>query len=225
MAVLADRTHRRRALGDQPAPDLARPERRAGGQRPLVAGGRHPSARYWSEASKERTDPAGVFYFWNGERPRHPDAPRLEGIGEIKLESEDRASGYWTTRSDRLPEFHARTSGVYLRADPADLAVLDGNDAPRRAELIAERLRDWDVDRERLSSAQRDRVPLGQRLQVQELAPHHHQVAPGQRVRAHRLSGPPVPATSRPTIREPAPSGSAAYVIATGPNSRGRASW
>ena len=45
------------------------------------------SARYWSEASKERSDPAGVFYYWNGERPRHPDAPRLEGTGEIKLES------------------------------------------------------------------------------------------------------------------------------------------
>jgi CAP12/Pycsar effector protein, TIR domain len=101
------------------------------------------SARYWSEASKERTDPAGVFYFWNGERPRHPDAPQLEGTGEIKLESEDRANGYWTTRSDRVPELNARTSGVYLRADPADLAVLDGNDAHRRAELIAERLRDW----------------------------------------------------------------------------------
>ena len=101
------------------------------------------SARYWSEASKERSDPAGVFYFWNGERPRHPDAPRLEGTGEIKLESEDRASGYWTTRSNRSPELNARTSGVYLRADSADLAVLDGNDAALRAELIAERLRDW----------------------------------------------------------------------------------
>src|SRR6478735_8853661 len=30
------------------------------------------SARYWSEASKERVDPAGIFYFWKGERPRHP---------------------------------------------------------------------------------------------------------------------------------------------------------
>jgi hypothetical protein len=101
------------------------------------------SARYWSEASKERTDPAGVFYFWNGERPRDPDAPQLEGTGEIKLESEDRANGYWTTRSDRVRELNARTSGVYLRADPADLAVLDGTDASRRADLIAERLRDW----------------------------------------------------------------------------------
>jgi hypothetical protein len=101
------------------------------------------SSRYWSEASKERTDPAGVFYYWNGERPRHPDAPRLEGTAEIKLESLDRASGYWTTRSDRAPELHARTSGVYLRADPADMAVLDDGDAASRAELIADRLRDW----------------------------------------------------------------------------------
>jgi len=58
------------------------------------------SSRYWSEASKERVDPPGVFYFWKGERPRHPDAPQLEGTGEIKLESVDRASGYWITRSD-----------------------------------------------------------------------------------------------------------------------------
>jgi hypothetical protein len=101
------------------------------------------SARYWSEASKERTDPAGVFYFWNGERPRHPDAPRLEGTGEIKLEAEDRASGYWTTRSQQDPGLNARTSGIYLRADPADLAVLDGRDTAGRAELIAQRLRDW----------------------------------------------------------------------------------
>ena len=101
------------------------------------------SARYWSEASKERSDPAGVFYFWNGERPRHPDAPRLEGTGEIKLESEDRASGYWTTRSERDPELNARTSGVYLRAEAADWAVLDSGSVDDRAGLIAERLRDW----------------------------------------------------------------------------------
>jgi hypothetical protein len=43
------------------------------------------SARYWSEASKERADPARVFYFWRGERPRDPDAPQLEGTGEITL--------------------------------------------------------------------------------------------------------------------------------------------
>jgi hypothetical protein len=101
------------------------------------------SARYWSEASKERSDPAGVFYFWNGERPRHPDAPRLEGTGEIKLESEDRASGYWTTRSDSDPQLNARTSGVYLRADPGDWSVLDSGSVEARTALIAERLREW----------------------------------------------------------------------------------
>ena len=41
------------------------------------------SARYWSEAAKERRDPAGILYFWKGERPRHPNAPQLEGTGEI----------------------------------------------------------------------------------------------------------------------------------------------
>ena len=36
-----------------------------------------------------------------------------------------------------------RTSGVYLRADPEDLLVLDGNDDQRRADLIADRLARW----------------------------------------------------------------------------------
>ena len=59
------------------------------------------------------------------------------------MESADRASGYFTTRSDKDPEMNARTSGVYLRADPADLGILDGNDDGKRAELIAERLKRW----------------------------------------------------------------------------------
>jgi hypothetical protein len=101
------------------------------------------SSRYWSEASKELVDPAGVFYYWNGERPRDPDAPQLEGTGEIKLESVDRAAGYWTTRSSGGDAFHARTSGIYLRADPGDPDVLDGNDAAERAALIQRRLEEW----------------------------------------------------------------------------------
>jgi hypothetical protein len=101
------------------------------------------SARYWSEAAKERKDPPGVFYYWNGERPRDPKAPRLDGTGEIRLESADRATGYWTTRSDTHPEINARTSGVYFRADPKDLSTLDGRDDRQRAELIAERLAQW----------------------------------------------------------------------------------
>jgi predicted nucleotide-binding protein with TIR-like domain len=101
------------------------------------------SNRYWSEATKERKEPSGVFYYWHGERPRDPDAPQLYGTGEILLESVDRAAGYWTTRSDGPEGINARTSGVYLRADPADLSVLDGHDDHRRAELIAERLARW----------------------------------------------------------------------------------
>jgi predicted nucleotide-binding protein with TIR-like domain len=101
------------------------------------------SARYWSEAAKEKSDPPGVFYYWNGERPRDPNAPQLDGTGEIRIETTDRAAGYWTTRSDTSPDLKARTSGVYLRADPEDLTILDGGDDRQRAELIAERLTRW----------------------------------------------------------------------------------
>jgi predicted nucleotide-binding protein with TIR-like domain len=101
------------------------------------------SARWWCEASKERKEPSGVFYYWKGERPRDPNAPRLDGTGEILLESADRAAGYFTTRSDAPASVNARTAGVYWRADPEDMGILDGNDDRRRAELIAERLRRW----------------------------------------------------------------------------------
>jgi hypothetical protein len=101
------------------------------------------SARYWSEASKEKSDPPGVFYYWNGERPRDPNAPQLVGTGEIRIETPDRAAGYFTTRSDTSPELNARTSGVYLRADPEDVSILDGGNDRQRAELIAKRLTRW----------------------------------------------------------------------------------
>ena len=102
------------------------------------------SSRYRSEVVKVRDDGSGIFYYWKGERPLHPDAPQLEGTGEIHLESADRGSGYWTTRADRDPNLNARTSGVYLRAEPSDLSILDGRDDQKRVELIAERLRNWD---------------------------------------------------------------------------------
>jgi hypothetical protein len=101
------------------------------------------SARFWSEAAKERRGPSGVFMFWNGERPRHPNAPQLEGTAEMRLESTDRATGYWTTKSDRDPGLNARTSAIFLRADPSDLAVLDGGNEWDRGQIIAKRLREW----------------------------------------------------------------------------------
>ncbi|KRA83254.1 TIR domain-containing protein [Altererythrobacter sp. Root672] len=101
------------------------------------------SARYWSEAAKEKREPAGLFYYWKGERPLSADAPQLHGTGEIRLESADRASGYFTTRSDTQPEVNARTAGVYVRADADDIRILDDGNDEQRARLLAERLRDW----------------------------------------------------------------------------------
>ena len=99
------------------------------------------SARYASEAAKEKKDPAGVFYYWKGERPRSSNAPQVDGTGEIKLESADRATGYWTTF---LPNSTTRTAGIYLRADAKDLAILDGRDDKQRAALLAEQLQRWE---------------------------------------------------------------------------------
>ena len=101
------------------------------------------SARYWSDATKEKKDPSGIFYHWQGERPRDPNAPQLDGTGEIRLESVDRGSGYWTTRAANDREVNERTSGVYWRAGDEDLSVMDGADDRRRAELISERLERW----------------------------------------------------------------------------------
>src|SRR3990172_11264978 len=61
------------------------------------------SARYWSEAVKEKEGSSGLFYYWKGERPLDANAPQLHGVGEIRLESADRASGYFTTRADPNP--------------------------------------------------------------------------------------------------------------------------
>ena len=101
------------------------------------------SARYWSEAVKERKDLPGVFYYWKGERPLASNAPQLDGTGEIRLESTDRATGYFTTCADGEPAVHLRTSGVYWRADPQDMIILAGLDDHKRADLIAERLGHW----------------------------------------------------------------------------------
>jgi hypothetical protein len=103
------------------------------------------SARYWSEAAKELMEPSGIFYFWRGERPRHADDPELEGTGEIKLETIDRANGWFITRANRGQDYVARTSGIYLRADPHDAAILDGADPAARAALIARRLDDGEA--------------------------------------------------------------------------------
>ncbi|MBT2133655.1 nucleotide-binding protein [Croceibacterium sp. LX-88] len=101
------------------------------------------SARYWSEAAKEKREPAGLFYYWKGERPLSADAPQMHGTGEIRLESADRASGYFTTQSDADPQSNTRTAGVYVRADAEDIRILDSGTDQQRASLLSERLREW----------------------------------------------------------------------------------
>ena len=59
------------------------------------------------------------------------------------LETPERASGYFTTRADSHPRLNARTAGAYWRANPEDMSIVDGRDDRKRAELIAERLRQW----------------------------------------------------------------------------------
>ncbi len=50
--------------------------------------------------------------------PLQPNAPKVEGTGEIKVESAERATGCFTTHADMDPSVSARTVGVYLRTDP-----------------------------------------------------------------------------------------------------------
>ena len=130
-----------RSRRPQPAQDFARPQRRARGEGQLLARG-WPALGALLERGGEG-EGAGLFYYWNGERPLDPDAPQLHGTGEVKPESEDRASGYWTTRSESDPEMKARTVGTFWRADPEDVATMDGRDDGKRVALIAKRLEDW----------------------------------------------------------------------------------
>lgn len=104
--------------------------------------------RYWSEATREQESPAGMFLYWKGERPLDPNTPQLEGTAEMRLESEDRATGYFITRSHADPSLNERTAGIFWRADPDDLGTLDGRDVEKRAALIAARLKEWESVRQ-----------------------------------------------------------------------------
>ena len=102
------------------------------------------SARYWSEAAKLKEE-VRLFYYWKGERPLDIDVPQINGTGEINLEFDDRANGYFIVRSNSDPSLNARTAGVYWRADPDEVDVLDGRDDKKRAALITERLKEWEA--------------------------------------------------------------------------------
>ena len=117
------------------------------------------SARYWSEAVKERKEPSGIFYYWRGDRPRDPNAPQLDGMGEILLEFADRAAGYFTNsfgrarereRADRRCSLARRSRGHGYPGRKRRRATCG---VDRRA---AEAL---EVDRERLAVHHRDQPP------------------------------------------------------------------
>ena len=101
------------------------------------------SARYWSEAAKERGGSGQHPLLLEGRAPSAPECPAARGHRRDHGGNADRATGYWTTRSDRDPALNARPAGVYLRADPSDLQVLEGGSDEERADLIAARLREW----------------------------------------------------------------------------------
>src|SRR5262245_53690306 len=124
-------------------------------------------------------DPSGIFYYWNGERPRHANAPKLDGTGEIKIESADRATGYFTTRSDTDPQLSERTSGVYLRADSEDLSILDGRDDRKRGDLIAERLSHWKSIANAGDLARKTDSPVSVEL---DLRPLETGIMPGRKI-------------------------------------------
>ena len=122
---------------------VARSRRRAGGRRPLVA--RETAACRRATGARRRRSGRilrGVFYCWKGERPRDPNAPQLDGTGEILLESVDRAAGYFTTRGASRGE-RADVRRLSCAPSPEDMGILDGSDDQKRAELIAERLARW----------------------------------------------------------------------------------
>ena len=90
--------------------------------RPLVAGGRHAVGAVLERGGEGEEGARRRLLLLEGRTAADPNAPQLEGTGEIRMESADRASGYFTTRSDTDPSVNARTSGVYLRADPTTWA-------------------------------------------------------------------------------------------------------
>ena len=104
------------------------------------------SARYWSEACKQKEE-TGLFYYWRGERPLDVDVPQINGTGEIVLESDDRANGYFIVRSDSDLSLNARTSGVYWRAEQEEVDVLDSRDEEKRSALISSKLKEWEAVR------------------------------------------------------------------------------
>jgi hypothetical protein len=97
-------------------------------------------AHFWSKATNVNEEARTLFYYWEGEWPGHLEAPQLFGKGEIVLSDAQRATGYFTVRSDDIRDVRERKSVVYRRALPAEIEVLQTSEPQRWKELIAKRL-------------------------------------------------------------------------------------
>ena len=144
VAVFPDGAHRRGAFGDEPVADLARPQRDVGGVRPLMAGGWHAvSAILERSGTGKEGSPRRLLLL---ERRTAPTSKRACGGWDGGDQTRIRGSrrGLLDHVFGTLPNVGTRTSGVYLRAGLEDLAIMDGHDDQKRAELIAEQLRRWE---------------------------------------------------------------------------------
>ena len=142
VGVFPDAAQREGAFGGEPSEDFARSQWRAGGGRAFVARGWALSARYWSEAAKEREDSSGIFYYWKGERPLDPDCAATGRDGGDQVGIGGPGIGVLHDMCVR-PEPELRHLRRLLRAESTDMGILDGRDDRQRVELIAERLRNW----------------------------------------------------------------------------------
>ena len=108
-----------------------------------MAGKRQPLSALLERGDQNPQGPLRGLLQLSGRKTAARERAAVRGHAGIKLETEDRATGYWVARLESDPSFQTRTSGVYVRADPDDVVVLEGDDLRQRADLIARRLRDW----------------------------------------------------------------------------------
>ena len=146
------RAHRARAVRRQPA-QIARDRDGA-----LEITGRSwredgsLSARYWSEAAKEKEGAVGHLLLLEG-RAAAATRTRRSSKGRARSGSSPPIAPPATSRRapTRDPELNARTSGVYWRADPDDMSILDGTRRPEARGADRRAAHAVEVDQERLS--------------------------------------------------------------------------
>ena len=144
--LLAHRSDRGRTVGGGPSAHLAGPRRVSSEREAPGPGGRTSPFRPATGARlrRSREDPAGILYFWKGERPRHPNAPQLEGTAD--LNGGDRRPRHRvlddTLGSRPRPECPNRRHLPPGRPVRSPGSWIDGSEE-ERAELIAQRLREW----------------------------------------------------------------------------------